>query len=494
MYPSQTSLIPATVSLARFFEENGFSAFNHLYPYWYLGSTPFRYLIGPVAPVMLTALNKLFPTATLFTITIYIVLFSLLLSAAGWGLFSYALSKDKRLGLVVGLLTIILPWRYLSSLAMDEASLVLARNFVPFALLAVWSFLKATSWKSTLWALLATTFLLLINTSILPIFLVGVTSLALARAFKEGKVRNLSKHIKRSFFLVSGSLLLATLWYTPGYWLTILANPSIGGASGIKVIFRVFDLLKALLPLGLAVLAVYFSRQIKTRLTLFGLTWTLTFLFLTLFRFIGDPDFWTDWIAWFYELEIGLILFVVEPFENLFKGLKFQKATYISFLLLLIMPFLALFIYEKLGKPTLISNRTPEGIKSLEKLSQIAKDKRVFLSGSTVFWANALHDIYQVRGGRDQVARHPHWDKAAYELREGTNPELSRMWLEKLGVSYVLVHTKSSKEFYHDFRNIEKWDGLGDIVWQEDGDILYRSIQENSAIYGGDAPYHSVWD
>lgn len=471
MYPAQTSLIPVTVAIARFLQTNGFGAFGSIYPYWYLG-VAFRYLSGPVIPLLITGLTSIFPNLSLFSITIYLVFFSFGLAAVGWGILATKISGNRSIGLPVLLLTLILPWRYFVSLALDEASFTIARNFLPFALLALWSFLKATSWKSTLCALLATTFLLLINTSILPILAVGVSGLVLARSYRKGKIRNISKYVKTGFLLIVCCLLLVTLWYSPGYWLTILANPSIGGASSLKVIFRVFDLLRAAVPLVLAVATIYFSGRIRKRVVVFALTWTFTFGFLTVFRFIGDPDFWTDWTSWFYELEVGIAFLAAWPLVELFTR---PKLAYILLFLGLFSSFLfSFFVYRKLGRPELISSQIPAGVASLEKLAEIAGERRVFLSGSTVFWANALYDIYQVRGGRDQVATHPSWDKAAYELREGQDPKLAEGWLKELGVEYVLVHGWGSEEYYHDFRNIEKWDRLGDIVWQEDGDILYE--------------------
>ena len=57
MYPPQTSLIPAAVALTRYIAEHGFSG---NYPYWYLGTTPVRYLTGPVVPNILIVLKNLF--------------------------------------------------------------------------------------------------------------------------------------------------------------------------------------------------------------------------------------------------------------------------------------------------------------------------------------------------------------------------------------------------------------------------------------------------
>src|SRR3990172_178072 len=84
MYPSETSLIPVTVALARFVENNGLFSMMGQYPYWYLG-VPFRFLTGPIIPLLQLFFHRTFPNVSLFSITIYIVLFGFLLSAIGWG-------------------------------------------------------------------------------------------------------------------------------------------------------------------------------------------------------------------------------------------------------------------------------------------------------------------------------------------------------------------------------------------------------------------------
>lgn len=463
MFPSQTSLIPVTVALIRFFETNGFSAFAKNYPYWYLGSTPFRYLIGPLLPFIISLVHQLFSSVSLFSITISLIILSFLISAGGWGLLTKKISKSQRAGVSVGVLAVLLPYRYLLAFTLDEASFVIARNLLPLALLCYWLFLKQRNWKTGILAGMTTSFLLLVNSSILPVLLIGAVSIILAASFDEEKTRfrGILRRLKYLLLVISSSFIVITVWYTPGYWLTILFNPSIGGATAGKVILRIFDLFRYGLPVLLAFIVVKIGSKPKNKMSIFTLVWVGTFIFLTVFRFIGDPDFWMDWTAWFWEIEIAIAFLLVLNFKR--------------FIILFSLPFLASFwLYSLLGKPLLLSREIPEGVRSLEKLVEIAGTSKVFLSGSTVFWANALYDVSQVRGGRDQVATHPTWDKAAYELREGYSPELAEGWLRDLDISYVLIHRKDSPEYYHDFKNIEKWQEIGEIVWKEGGDIIYK--------------------
>jgi len=489
MFPPQASLISVTVALSRFAEnflnQNGWLAIRSLgvgwFPYWYLG-VPYRFLTGPIIPLISFFAHKVFPSVSLFSIVIYFITVSFLLGALGWGRLAGIVSKKRGVGIIVSILFLILPWKYLSSIALSEASDVISGNFLPFALIAFWNYYQKPGRKNALIAVLTLVFLLLINTTVFTIFIVGISSLILTATFKNGKIKKVGKKIKPSIFLILYSLALVTIWYTPSYWYTVILNPSIGGAAGYKVFLRIADLLKASAPLFFAIGAVYFSGRVKNRLIIFSLTWLFTFLFLSIFRFVGDPDFWQDWSSWFSELETGIALLAAMPIWTIFLSVKskkndylYSRKIYLVILIILILPFfLSKYIYTVLKEPRLISNSPPLGVKSLSKLSELAGSSRTFISGSTVFWANSLYDLSQVRGGVDKGATHPLWDHAAFQLREGSSAELAEAWLKVLGVEYVLIHGPTSAETYHDFRFIDKWDEVGDRVWEEEGDVIYR--------------------
>ena len=500
MFPPQTSLIPVTVALSKFAEsllnQNGWLAIRSLSvgwsPYWYLG-VPYRFLTGPVVPLISFYAHKVLPNVSLFSITIYFIVASFLLGALGWGVLVGKIQnpnfKIQKFG--IGHLTfviyLLLPWKYLSSIAISEASDVISGNFLPFALIAFWNYYQRPGRKNALIAILTLVFLLLINTTVFTILLVGLAALILSVSFKKGKFKGTGAFIKPTLFLILASLFIVTLWYTPSYWSTVILNPSIGGAAGYKVFLRIVDLLKTSVPLFFAIGAVYFSGKVKNRLIIFSLTWLFTFLFLTVFRFIGDPDFWQDWSSWFSELETGVVLLAVMPIWTIFLSLKekkkdflYSRKIYFVILVILILPFfLTKYIYSVLNEPRLITNSPPLAVKSLSKLSELAGDSRTFISGSTVFWANSSYDLIQVRGGVDKAATHPLWDHAAYQLREGSSVELAEAWLKVLGVEYVLVHGPASTEAYKDFKFIDKWDKVGERLWEENGDVIYKVSDAN---------------
>ena len=131
MFPAQTSLIPVTVAITKYVAAHGFGG---NYPYWYLGTTPVKYLTGPVVPAVLIGLQSLFGTTNYFTWAILLVLVSQFIWAAGWFVFVKFLSGSLRLGILVAGLVLLSPLDLVLSLGLGETSAILAVSFTPWVL------------------------------------------------------------------------------------------------------------------------------------------------------------------------------------------------------------------------------------------------------------------------------------------------------------------------------------------------------------------------
>ncbi len=457
-YPPTTSLIPVTLALTRFIAAHGFSG---LYPYWYLGTTPVKYLIGPVVPILLVLLHKLFPGQAFLALSYWLIALSFILSAIGWSILVSKLAdqnpklvRDRKILFYI-VIFLVLPWKYLSAYALNEVSAALALALFPWGLIALDFYLARRSVRNLLLAVVALTFLLLTNTGILPTMLIGVIALLATTGEPFVSVR----HLLVVFAL---ALALSTVWYTPGFWLTILGNSSLGGEGMIVLAGKLLNWLRTILPVGLAVAAAAFLDKKADRLRRFALIWLVSFLALTLFRLLADPDFWLDWIAWFGELEIGVWLAIITIGKRRLALAPIIMAVAVS-----------AFTTRELG---VIRNlgETTKLVAEMGEIKEIVGDRRVFFSGTPVFWSNALADFYQVRGGRDEAAVEKSWARAAYLIREGSGPEETLAALRELGVSYVLVSGPDSFEYYHDFKNLRKWEDIGQKVWEGNGDILWK--------------------
>lgn len=457
----------------RFFLANGLSAFNQNYPYWYLGSTPFKYLIGPVVPALFSLGNLLAPEAGIFTILIYLVIFGIILSGVGWILlFSKIFELKRRFSfyLLPFALYLLFPWKYIAGFTMDEASSFLAKCLLPFVLVTVWSYIKRKDLPSLLTASLASCGLILTHSGAVTGLFIGSVSLGIAFSLRDGKMRSPGKKIKSSLAPLLLGFLLSVGWYGPGFWLRILSNPGIGGRSGIGAIVSALGFLRTIIPLALAFFVVYFKSKFKDKMELFIWLWLGTFTFISIYRFISNPAFYMDWVSWFVEIEEGMFLLSF----YLFCGKKYAK----SALTFAIPALITLIFYNSTGRPTLVSKTPPPIINSVIELSKTAGNNRVFVTGSSVFWLNALTDTPQVRGGVDEVSVDPIWYKSSYEIRESKDTNRVKAALEKTGVAYVLLNTDTSTDFYKDYKNLVIWGSIGERVFSKSGDEIFKISPE----------------
>ena len=362
-------------------------AFSSNYPYWYLGSTPFKFLTGPIIPVLSVLVGKLIPSATYIDILIFFVIVSCIISAAGWSVLISKINGEKinfSSFMIYFLIFAVLPYKYLSGLALAEPSAFIAEMLIPFVLLTIR--------RNSYWGSLAIAALLLISTNVLPVLLSGVVILSLTASRVDGKIRKWKKPLEKSLIIFGIGFILATFYYTPAFWLIILINPSIGGVPGISAILSLLGLARNMIPVFLAFIAVYFSKKIQSRLTFFGWVYLLVFGFLTLWRIFGNINFWMDWTSWLTEIEIGVGILIAANIKDL------------KYLFLLIMPFSASFlVFRALGSPLLISKQPPTEMESVNELAKIAGGNLVFTSGTGVFWLNAFYDTPQVGGMKSQL-------------------------------------------------------------------------------------------
>lgn len=480
MFPAQTSMMPVNVALARFVETHGFGAAFSNYPYWYLGSTPFRYLTGPVVPSILVLFHRLLPNFSLFEIMLGVTMAMWIVGGVGvWFLAKeLGLSKEWRgreavFGAVFYLFGPVVPFLF----PFADGVYLLAFSVLPFILFFYLKFLKNPTRRLKFLLVGLMTFVLLIDTLIIPSLLLGMAAVFLAQV----GWKKTEEKLKSSLVLLFLSFLVSTLWYTPGYWLTTLGAPSFGG----KGLAQVVGWLGKIMPIALGLtLAIFSAKVFKKRDLLrdFCFYWLFIFGFLTLMRFLSDPDFWQDWTGYGLELQLGLAM----GLGLITQILNVKSQNYISKLknfsiLIAISTFyflLSILIFNKYVLGTLQKDITQTVEHRVGKwLSENAEPgEKVFLSGTTAFWLNALFDIPQVRGGRDQASFDARWREAVWEIREGTNPEKSVTWLKELDIKYLVVHTGDSKEFYHDFVYPEKFEkaiNLRRVYW-ENGDAIYR--------------------
>ncbi len=494
-----TSLIPTVVELISFWEKNWPDIW--WYPYWYLG-VPMRFITGPIVPLTIILIRKILPVST---VGAYISLIGLMSLIGGIGVkfFIRELGGGKRQQTWGMVFFWILPLQLLPLITGNGLGNI-AIGIVPW-IWWTWSrLLREKSHLLTTAILIA--LVLLINPATILALAVGMVILI----FLGKKTEWVESLIKLSIVLIAG-ICIATMWYTPRFWFTLLFNPSFAGKPLGQVVLWLVQIVQALIPLVIGIWVVQKRFRLSSRLGQFAILFFSSFGFLTIMRFISDVDFWIDWTGYFLELQLGTALiggYVVSRYWKRWLVWLMILVIAAGGYMLLRLP-KSLMDYQENYKKEVV-----EIVKTID----YQPETRFFFSGSPVFWINSALDtpLMQVRGGRDDASIHKTWAMGAYQIREGdssrvlplanpnathlpagrqakgtpavgvprlaspvldlsnSNGDLVRAWMQVLGVKYVLVHGPNSQEYFHDFKNLERFDSLT-LVSEAGGNRLYKN-------------------
>jgi hypothetical protein len=99
---------------------------------------------------------------------------------------------------------------------------------------------------------------------------------------------------------------------------------------------------------------------------------------------------------------------------------------------------------------------------------------RVFTSGSVSFWQSAWRDVAQVGGASDQGMQNLLPAVARYQIMVGDDAERDILWLQAFGADALVVNGPGSREIYHSIKMPEKYQGKLSVLYQKDGDVVYR--------------------
>jgi hypothetical protein len=468
MYPAGTSFMVISVALARWLEQGG--SILASYPYWYMGTTPFRYLTGPVVPLLLWLGRQIVPLFSLFDWMFIWVGLHYLLGGVGVWLLTRELIKSRKNNQPGFSLPVLATGFYLFTPIMayffpfSDGIGLMSRSWLSWSAFFCTRFLTDTKKKDAFWLFLTILLAILTDTTIItPMILVLSMVLVVVSGWDKAEVR-----VRQLAIIFLAALGVATYWYTPSYWLVILQAPSFAG----KPLYQVVGNMLKLLPSMVAIVAAFLSVRIlsqKNKLLSLGIYWVVVFGLLTLLRFLSDPDFWQDWTAYMVELQIGMSFLLAEWMS---KKDKYTKGVVILTGLILFS-----FIFTtRVVKPI---QRYPETILAYRLGSQLKElvqpGKRVFLSGSSVFWLNTWYDLPQIRGGNDRVSADRNWREIAWELREGDSPEKAYEAMVMGEIHCLVVHQNGSSEFYRDYKYPTKFSQIKglEVQFDQSGDLIY---------------------
>lgn len=457
----QTSLIPTVLSLSNFF----IAHFPNIsfYPYWYDGN-PYKYLIGPIIPFLLMILK---PFADLQTIYLIIIAISLLLGSYGLYLFLRNFGAGFAESIISGLIFFILPGS-IALLYYQNGLNHVAFSLLPFILIIYKRYLEKESVIDALLLLLLTTLALLINISIILSIIISLVAISiLFNLHKQEEER-----ITRVILIFISAIFLSSVWYGLKFWWVILTNPSFGGEPFYNLVVSIGNSLLSLTPILLAVIFVKWRKYADTiashnKHNLFAYIFFGSFFILSFIRFISDIDFVLDWTGYVLELQFGLSIIL----GYIFSSLKRKRIIYILAVTVIAVCIVSDTILYK-GLYSKMDQAFMDNVTNL-LTSNVKNTDRVFISGSPVFWINSKMNIMQVRGGNDVSSINPYWSHGSYQIRNGSDPNLTFGWMRVFGASYILVHSETSKEYFHDFTNINKYSDFN-LIAQNKGDKLFK--------------------
>jgi len=100
---------------------------------------------------------------------------------------------------------------------------------------------------------------------------------------------------------------------------------------------------------------------------------------------------------------------------------------------------------------------------------------RSFAPGSIRFWYDTWADLAQVNGGSEQGLINPLMPQVNYFITKGQDTRADIAWMQALGVDAVIVPDKSSQEFYREFVDPRKFDGVLPAIYNDHkGNIIYK--------------------
>lgn len=183
------------------------------------------------------------------------------------------------------------------------------------------------------------------------------------------------------------------------------------------------------------------------------------------FRITGEPK------RFLPELEIMLILAMVAGIRLLWRFNRWAAiaATIACFSISV----------RYMAKPWSVYSADPNFTQRVEYrmpewIAQNLPGSRVFTFGSVSYWYTTWRDLLEVNGGADQGAQTLMAPLARYQIRIEGDPQRDVYWLQSLGADAIILHDANSQEIYHEVTNPRKFIGHLPVLYDKNGDIIYR--------------------
>lgn len=361
-----------------------------------------------------------------------------------------------------------LPWRNINPVMWGDIQELITLTLMPIVLILIIKILKNPSIKNMTACAITISIILLADPAATVSLLIFITGLVVTE-----RIEKLDQIVKSLVIITLLTIGLTAWWFSPELIKVIVNNRSLGEKTVLDLTQYALKISLAVIPAFIAVLNLKIKgTQEKTlKITAF---WLLCSSILIALFYISNPLYITEYARFITEWDIAFYLLISLIILRLTENTvtKRKIVTIISLIVIVILSLnyiLRAAIFHKPDED--ITNSIEYKIaKELKKVNP----NRVMVSGSITFWLNVFEPIPQLRGGRDYVATNEWWNHASYQITKGDDAETSIYWMKSLRISHVVVHTKTSREPYHDFLYPEKFEGKLDKVYEQDGDRIYK--------------------
>ena len=487
--PYRGSIEAAYITDARFIVEH----FPDLSwnPFWYLGF-PFEWFYTPLLPALVAIIGKLIDDVP----AAYRIV-----AAAGYALGPAALyvatrtvARSRVAAIFAALAFIFLPsvsyllpglqgdasafsgaalpppWRLVALVEYGEGPHVLSLSLALLALAAGARYIRAPSSPRLLIAVVAVIAVALTN-------LIGVLGAAVFLGLVPASERiggRAEGRYARLFLIGALAGLLSLGWYSLGFIRAVFGFSTPGAGGGTAYLW-----LPVLLIATLAAVA-WLDRRLPEGGAL-AVGWVLVFGAIVVARQFAGVELAPQPIRYALELDAAaaIAMGVVAAWAVRRPGalrrapVKAAASVALAAIVIAIGAGGWLTVRERLG-PDLASRDWSERRVALWLSAHLGPGERAYLTGDHAFWADVFADVPQVRGGVDFAFSNPWWAHVTYQVNNGADADISKLWMAALPVRYIVVTGPTSTEVYRDYADPKKFDGQLPLVFDERGVRIYE--------------------
>jgi len=362
------------------------------------------------------------------------------------------------------------PWRLVALVEYGEGPHVLSLSLALLALAAGARYIRAPSGARLLIAVVAVVAVALTN-------LIGVLGAAVFLGLVPASERiggRAEGRYARLFVIGALAGLLSMGWYSLGFIRAVFGFSTPGGGGGTAYLWLPVVLIATLVAVA------WLDRRLPEGGAL-AVGWTAVFGAIVVARQFASVELAPQPIRYALELDaaaaiaIGIAIAWAIRRPAAFQRAPVRAAASVALAAIIVAIGAGgwLTVRERLG-PDVAWRDWSERRVAVWLSEHLAPGERAYLTGDHAFWADVFADVPQVRGGVDFAFSNPWWAHVTYQVNNGVDADISKLWMAALPVRYIVVTGPASSEIYRDFADPKKFDGLLPVVFDQGGVRIYE--------------------